>query len=774
MDDLLPIFHDELNQYQQELEKRRVFNIYKSEGNIGVINALESNDRFIWMYNFAITFFRMHKIFSDLTAQQEKEDLTTELRMLYKSNIKALKEIDYFNYAYKPETSIKSYEEMESIRETLNKALCRKNFELISRFRFFIFDLFQQIKSNYITTHTNERTDHSYQTFYDNQWIPFNQIEGIINSKTQLISINLFWSMNLNENDATSDSTKHDTNTIPRDFKIVRFQIKVLQSYCIKDVCPQGIENLYYYQSGNRILFPPGTIFKVTHCSKSNENEKLYSIKLELASLDFIKIELGEIINFWLNNEILKTNQTSLARLIMHSGQLDETKKYYELLNKYFTRYERLKKYFYYGLGVLAQKNKDDDLLRARVKCALADMYFSKHSKVTALKNYEEALSIFDKHRNKTSLDIVECYISIGKIYKTFHTNNDYESALKSFKNAIVELDYWVSTNIRIQWKYLPFKIVSLLKNIGELFRFKHEFNKAYTCQYKVLLIYQQFSIWNDFQVGSLYEEIGRIYQDDKKLQLALLFYHKAADIYYWFDFQTNNVKNTIQQLIEDNITEMNYSQVTEQIFYAIFVFVLLIFLYYCKRNVKFLKQRKDNNCRQILVTIQEHLKKNSSTLSNYDICKSSSLSKYNRINNSFEQMSNKRLDGTITILNKYDPNKVEIIDQSIDSSSMLNISYEKKNKYINQILSNISYITTDKSKQIDDSIESQQSTNINLTNNKDILFSKNHLSNSNLKTNKQIIINLEQIIHTVPSCIWSIDENSNLSKNDLSEFNKT
>ncbi|CAF3793311.1 unnamed protein product, partial [Rotaria sordida] len=202
--------------------------------------------------------------------------------------------------------------------------------------------------------------------------------------------------------------------------------------------------------------------------------------------------------------------------------------------------------------------------------------------------------------------------------------------------------------------------------------------------------------------------------------------------------------------------------------------FVLLIFLYYCKRNVKFLKQRKNNNCRQILVTIQEHLKKNSSTLSNDDICESSSLSKYNRINNSFEQMSNKRLDGTITILNKYDPNKVEIIDQSIDSSSVLNISYEKKNKYINQILSNISYITTDKSKQIDDSIESQQSTNINLTNNKDILFSKNHLSNSNLKTNKQIIINLEQIIHTVPSCIWSIDENSNLSKNDLSEFNKT
>ncbi|CAF1139544.1 unnamed protein product [Rotaria sordida] len=765
MDDLLPIFHDELNQYQQQLEKRRVFNIYKSEGNIGVINALESNDRFIWMYNFAITFFRMHKIFSDLTAQQEKEDLTTELRMLYKSNIKALKEIDHFNYAYKLETSIKSYEEMESIRETLNKALCRKNFELISRFRFFIFGLFQQIKSNYITTHTNERTDHSYQTFYDNQWIPFNQIEGIINSKTQLISINLFWSMNLNENDATTDSTKHDTNTIPRDFKIVRFQIKVLQSYCIKDVCPQGIENLYYYQSENRILFPPGTIFKVVHCSKSNENEKLYSMKLELASLDFIKIELGEIINFWLNNEILKTNQTSLAHLIMYSGQLDETKKYYELLNKYFTRYERLKKYFYY---------EDDDLLRARVKCALADIYFSKHSKMMALKNYEEALSIFDKHRNKTSLDIVECYISIGKIYKTFHTNNDYESALKSFKNAIVELDYWVSTNIRIQWKYLPFKIVSLLKNIGELFRFKHEFNKAYACQYKVLLIYQQFSIWNDFQVGSLYEEIGRIYQDDKKLQLALLFYHKAADIYYWFDFQTNNVKNTIQQLIEDNITEMNYTQVTEQIFYAIFVFVLLIFLYYCKRNVKFLKQRKNNNCRQILVTIQEHLKKNSSTLSNDDICKSSSLSKYNRINNSFEQRSNKRLDGTITILNKYDPNKVEIIDQSIDSSSMLNISYEKKNKYINQILSNISYITTDKSKQIDDSIESQQSTNINLTNNKDILFSKNHLSNSNLKTNKQIIINLEQIIHTVPSCIWSIDENSNLSKNDLSEFNKT
>ncbi|CAF3747691.1 unnamed protein product [Rotaria sp. Silwood1] len=179
--------------------------------------------------------------------------------------------------------------------------------------------------------------------------------------------------------------------------------------------------------------------------------------------------------------------------------------------------------------------------------------------------------------------------------------------------------------------------------------------------------------------------------------------------------------------------------------FELIFIFLVLvsfIFLYcYYKRNVKLLQQRKDNDVRQVLITIQERFKKNPLILSNKDICKSSS-----QHNRSVEQMFNTRLDGTISILNKYDPNKLI------------------------QTLPNISFITTDKSKQIDYSIRSQNSTDINLIKNKNIVFNKNHLSNNDLKPIKQIIIDLEPNVHMIPStpsCTSSIDENSNLAKNN-------
>ncbi|CAF3907117.1 unnamed protein product [Rotaria sordida] len=550
MDDLLPIFRYEQSQYHEHLDKRQFLNIYKPERYIRAINEIESNDCFIWMYNFAIIFFRMDPVLSAVTAKHEKEELIIKLRTLYSYDIEALNEIDDFNKDYNTENSIKSYDKMKLIRETLNKTLRQKDFELISLFRFFIFDLFEQIKSNYRMTHRNETTDNSYQTFYDTKLIPFNQIEEIINSKRRLVSINVFWSMSLDYNNTTAH----------------------LAHFHIEHENFQSIDNLYYYRSENRILFPPGTIFKIVHCSISHQDENLYYVQLELAPFNIIP-EFDEIVQFWINNENLKTNQTSLGLMMIQTGQLNEAKKYYESLIKYLPDNHPLEKYCKYGLGNIAQKkgeiddaekyyneafeNQVDTLLRARVICALANIYFSMNDESKALEYYKLALSMFNKNHKDSMLDIIECHTDIGKYYGTSQIDKDYGKALKSFTNAINELDNWVSKNIRKQWRYVLFIIIPLLKNIGEMFRLKHEFNKAYACQYTILLICKKFSMSNDSQVGSIYEEIGRIYQEDKKLKLALTFYHKAADIYYWGYSQTSNHNINIQKLIQDNINQM-------------------------------------------------------------------------------------------------------------------------------------------------------------------------------------------------------------------------
>ncbi|CAF3791039.1 unnamed protein product [Rotaria sp. Silwood1] len=572
MDDLLPIFRYEQSQYHEHLDKRQFLNIYKSEGYIRAINEIESNDRFIWMYNFAIIFFHMDPVLSTVTAEHEKEELIIKLRTLYSYDIEALNEIEDFNKDYNTENPIKSYDKMKSIREILNKALRQKDFELIGLFRFFIFDLFEQIKSNYRMTHRNERTDDSCQTFYGTKLIPFNQIEEIINSKRHLVSINVFWSMSLDDNNTTAPLTRPVTPMLSRDFRIVHFTVKMLQSFHMEHENFQAIDNLYYYQSENRILFPPGTIFKIIHRSISHQDENLYYIQLELAPFNIIS-DFDEIVQFWISNENLKTNQISLGLMMIQTGKLNEAKKYYESLIKYLPDNHPLEKYCKYSLGNLAQKkgeiddaekyyneafeNQVDTLLRARVTCALANIYFSKNDKSKAFEYYKLALSMFNKNHKDFILDIIECYTGIGKYYQTSQIDKDYEKALKSFTNAINELDNWISKNIRKQWRYVPFIIIPLLKNIREIFRLKHEFNKAYACEYTILLMCKKFPISNDSQVGSIYEEIGRIYQEDKKLKLALTFYHKAADIYYWCYSQTSNHNINIQKLIQDNINQM-------------------------------------------------------------------------------------------------------------------------------------------------------------------------------------------------------------------------
>ncbi|CAF3764111.1 unnamed protein product [Rotaria sp. Silwood1] len=312
MDDLLPIFRYEQSQYHEHLDKRQFLNIYKSEGYIRAINEIESNDRFIWMYNFAIIFFRMDPVLSTVTAEHEKEELIIKLRTLYSYDIEALNEIEDFNKDYNTENPIKSYDKMKSIREILNKALRQKDFELIA---------------------------------------PFNIIS-----------------------------------------------------------------------------------------------------------------DFDEIVQFWISNENLKTNQISLGLMMIQTGKLNEAKKYYESLIKYLPDNHPLEKYCKYSLGNLAQKkgeiddaekyyneafeNQVDTLLRARVTCALANIYFSKNDKSKAFEYYKLALSMFNKNHKDFILDIIECYTGIGKYYQTSQIDKDYEKALKSFTNAINELDNWISKNI--------------------------------------------------------------------------------------------------------------------------------------------------------------------------------------------------------------------------------------------------------------------------------------------------------------------------------------
>ena len=554
-------------------------------------------------------FFRMSHL-PELTASlDERQHLVEKLHELY-NDADNQSIIDKFNREYSSNIAVYWYTYPGPVYKTLNKALRERNLELLFLFRFFIFDLCKQLKSewrnhasNRVTSDDNsppevssteslcsfledcqintqvsreieiDRPGASDNVFrersticvYRGQSMSPNEIELLRNSIGELVSINSFLSTSLHKEVAAKFASFKSSE--PSDSHFILFTIHI----SLGDAAERGayIGHISHFQDEGEVLFAPGTILRIQYVSPTSP----WNIRLILCNKN--SEELERIAASWEAIIALEKNQTLPEWLIMRPGQLDQAEKYYKLLLEYLPDEDPLRKYCNNALGNLyqrehlfllavechtkalktAQEANNDPIWRAKCCSSLANACLSMDQTEEAHKLYQEALSIYENNESKRHREMAECYSNIGRIYQE---KKNYVQAEMSFDVArglyqinLTRHPPTVTPPLRNLTAPLR-SLITSLKNLAEILRLRCKFFEASKRQYEAIKICKQYLRADDPEVGHLYKEIGDTYRVARRFELALTFYHKAAEIYYYTYPERNQYNVMIRRHIKD------------------------------------------------------------------------------------------------------------------------------------------------------------------------------------------------------------------------------
>jgi hypothetical protein len=178
--------------YEKSLTTMSIFNrtYTTTEENSIRDYMIEENISLEWLDLFFDILLRI-----PLDKNAAKQDMIAECRLYYKNNSLELKKIDEFEMDYSPETVIRWYTRDSFVYRLVNKALRTLNIDIIYKFRFFIIDLYQELKqrhSDYLST--INLNNNMIRTVYRSQHMGLNEIEKIQTSIGSLICPNSFFS----------------------------------------------------------------------------------------------------------------------------------------------------------------------------------------------------------------------------------------------------------------------------------------------------------------------------------------------------------------------------------------------------------------------------------------------------------------------------------------------------------------------------------------------------------------------------------------------------
>lgn len=157
----------------------------------------------------------------------------------------------------------------------------------------------------------------------------------------------------------------------------------------------------------------------------------------------------------------------------------------------------------------------------------LARCYKSLAAIKVELKNYDEALEIYNKQLNELQKmcdsnskneDIISCYLSIGKVY---WLKSEYDQAIAYHHRALA---YAQSD------KASPICVSSIYKNLANIFTNSKEFIVAMEYFRKALMIDDEQHPKNYLQLAQTYADIAALYQSKQNYHQALNYFAKARE----------------------------------------------------------------------------------------------------------------------------------------------------------------------------------------------------------------------------------------------------
>lgn len=235
-----------------------VMNVYSTQ-NSGNVSEERDSKNALFMY-FQLLIDILIQMSNDQNSTAKKE-LIDHFKRLYEGDEAEGKVIEEFENQYRPEEAIWWYSRPTFLFSTLNKALRESDYEVLLTLRFFINDLYRQLKcqhERFLDSHTSN--DDPILKVYRGQSVPVDELHYIRENVGQYISMQSFLSTSVDQEIGFFFAQASAVPSVDIARIVFQFNINTRMANTKPFI---NIKSLSYFPDEEEVLIMLGAIFKI-------------------------------------------------------------------------------------------------------------------------------------------------------------------------------------------------------------------------------------------------------------------------------------------------------------------------------------------------------------------------------------------------------------------------------------------------------------------------------------------------------------------------------
>ncbi|CAF4033486.1 unnamed protein product [Rotaria sp. Silwood1] len=526
----------------------------------------QGNNSFMWSQILIEILLRI-----PVTMNAINETLHT-CKEIYKDNASILSQINEFKESYTPDLAIHWYTRDSFIFRTVNKTLRTGDIELIFKLRFYIRDLYNQLKAEHSASIRSSRTITAYRGTRTSK----DEIEFLKKSVNGFIIMNSFVSTTVDRTIALmfADASLNLEDTLQNTL----FEITL--SPHIQTRPYADITHISHFFDEGEILLSLGMIFRID-LMEWNGFQRLWVIKLTACEVE--DPQLRQLIDHYKNSFGEIADNLTLGDMLSDIGDYDRAVRFYQMpcdiqqpdhieegmlknnigwLYSCKGNFAEALKHFEQAFELESKHLPDNHQDLAAITNNIGMIYYERDDYRAALANFQKSLDIKLKADSKSEESIAITYSNIGLVH---HKKGAHEEALKNYNEALElqknlpELHPELATTyanigtihchrgdflnaLNMYKKVLEIRLTNLetnhpliakaYLNIGIAFEGRGDYLEAKNNYQKALEIQLQSLSADHSDIGTTYVRFGSIHTLREDYDLALEYQQKALEIY--------------------------------------------------------------------------------------------------------------------------------------------------------------------------------------------------------------------------------------------------
>ncbi|CAF0787766.1 unnamed protein product [Adineta steineri] len=434
--------------------------------------------------------------------EHTREEMLQKSQEYYSDQYSELRAINRFRTTYTSETAIRWYTEDSFVHKLVNKALRSEDIEVVFAFRFFITDLSNKIKEEYINQRQQYGTmaskfksdSNSIIKLFSGQVLPLMELERLEQNVGAVIAINGFFSTSVKRSTGLKFSERElSQNHLQRVLVEISFNTSLENITAFAEI---NTHTMYYNEE--ETLFDYGAVFNVTSV-KYDSDIDLWDIKLAAVSRNFIEEQpyLSAIRETFIQNH----SYAVIYGIIMGHGfgRKNEAIQYFgQLLLNYSSDHVDIPDILEQR-GILYEKNNEHTMALHDYNQALEIRRKRVRENLLGMGSLHNHIGILQMTTSDTRASL-NSYQEAMNIYEQIYTK-DYDHVTKAKVNESIGLTYLQAGNLTKALEYLtnvrkvykkvlsdkhPY-VIELMGHLGTVYETTNNFSIAMKLFYRQL-----------------------------------------------------------------------------------------------------------------------------------------------------------------------------------------------------------------------------------------------------------------------------------------------